>query len=103
MSGRRNGNRMRDGRHSETSVVARCARGSCPERERSLRSRAGLRFTSIVMSVLAFAHATAALPPPRPESRHGEFQFRAQFDNAGVDGKPAHVFTAYLWIPPSSR
>jgi hypothetical protein len=45
----------------------------------------------------------AALAPPRPASRNGEFQFRVDFDNRGVDGKPAHQVSAYLWIPPSAR
>lgn len=45
----------------------------------------------------------AALPVPRAESRHGEFQFWVTFDNRGVDGKPAHASTVYLWIPPSAQ
>ncbi|WP_438480472.1 hypothetical protein [Oleiharenicola lentus] len=47
--------------------------------------------------------ALAALPVPRAEARNGEFQFSVTFDNRGVDGKPAHASTAYLWIPPSAK
>lgn len=43
----------------------------------------------------------AALPAPRPECKNGEFQFSYSFDNRGVDGRPAHPSTAYLWIPPN--
>ena len=52
---------------------------------------------------LGSAGAYASLPVPRQENRNGEFQFRFDFDNRGVDGKAAHPSSAYLWIPPSAR
>ena len=50
----------------------------------------------------ACAPLRAAVPLITDDCRNGEFQFRADFDNRGVDGKPARPFTAYLWIPPST-
>ncbi len=52
---------------------------------------------------LAVAAVNAAIPAAREECRHGEFQFRVELDNRGVDGQPAHAFAAYLWIPPSAQ
>ena len=57
----------------------------------------------LIAAWLVTAGANASLPAPRPECRNGEFQFRVDFDNRGVDGKPAHAASAYLWIPPSAR
>lgn len=62
------------------------------------------RFTfSLLMILLVTTGVRAGLPTPSAECRNGEFQFSAEFDNHGVDGAPAHPFTAYLWIPPSAE
>lgn len=62
------------------------------------------RMVTVCFALAAsIAAAGAAIPVITPECRNGEFQFSAEFDNRGVDGKPAHRFTAYLWIPPSAR
>ena len=61
--------------------------------------------TVILVAALTFVSSPTvrgALPTPGPECRNAEFQFSAVFNNRGVDGKPAHAFTAYLWIPPSA-
>ena len=54
------------------------------------------------LAMLAVRILTASPPLPSDENLHGEFQFSAAFDNAGLDGELAHGFTAYLWIPPSA-
>ena len=57
----------------------------------------------LLLALVLLARASAALPPVTEDCRNGEFQFRVELDNRGVDGKPAHPFTAYLWIPPTAR
>jgi hypothetical protein len=57
----------------------------------------------LLAGLLAATLSVAAVPEPRLAARHGEFQFRVDFDTRGVDGKPAHPAAAYLWIPPSAR
>ena len=64
-----------------------------------MKSRSALTFG---LALLVAQMRAASLPPPSAECLHGEFQFSAAFDNGGVDGNPAHGFTAYLWIPPSA-
>ena len=56
-------------------------------------------------ALLACCCAVAALAAEeaRPDYAAGEFQFRAAFNNGSVDGEAARDFTAYLWVPPSSR
>jgi hypothetical protein len=58
---------------------------------------------TLVAVLLGASALRAALPGPRAECRNGEFQFRVDFDNHGVDGTPAHASSAYLWIPPSAH
>lgn len=61
------------------------------------------RRLALLLVGVAGAAERGALPPPGPDCRHGEFQFSVEFSNEGIDGKPAHPVTAYLWIPPAAR
>jgi hypothetical protein len=47
--------------------------------------------------------ATAKSDPMQEYYINGEFQFSARFNNKGVDGEVPRDFTAYLWIPPTSK
>jgi hypothetical protein len=62
-----------------------------------------LLLSTLLAAICTAAIGWAELPVPREEVRHGEFQYSLEFDNRGVDGRPARPATAYLWIPPSAE
>ncbi len=62
-----------------------------------------LRSLVLAWCGLGAATLAASLPVVRDDCRNGEFQFSVRLNNAGVDGNPAHDYTAYLWIPPTCQ